>query len=167
MSAHEHPIVDTGLFITPEIAAYINLYDDMHPSQPDQTMPLEIKMAVDKYGTAKAVIANERALLENYGYMDIDIAHDALDNLDIEHVYCNSFTGEVSSIGESANSIQQSFSDNFMVYVTTDRQPSVFNSGYGNIANIVDEFRKKFANILPDNFDIESHIVHVNGTDFS
>ena len=168
MSTCEHPIVDTGLIITPTMAAYINLYDDMHPTQPDQAMPVEIKQALDQQKTADAMVKNEHSLLELYGYMDTDIADESLDNMGIEHVYCNSFTGDVTTLSETTkNPIEEYFDDDFIVYVTTDKTSSPFNKGYGSIEESVAEFRKKLSGILPDAFDYEAHVVKITGTDFS
>ena len=170
MSAQELPLQDIGLFVTPVVATYINLYADIKAEQAglESGMPLEIKMTLDATGSAENLVKTQFELLDQNGYTNTSIADDAMDELGIEHIYCNCFSGNVSTMDTSAaNQINEDYEDSFIVYVQTSKGPSVFNTGYNNIDEIIAEFRETFKDILPEDFDYKSAICEIDGTDFS
>ena len=171
MSAREYPIQDVGLFVTHEIAMFVNVYADVQAEKkndPDKPMPVEVRLALEEEGSIEALVRNRTELLEDYGYEDPELASDEMHGLGIEHIYCNCFTGDVESMESDVdNPIEDSFDDQLIAYVQTRRGPSVFNTGYDCIDEIVAEFRETFKDILPADFDYKSAICRIDGTAYS
>lgn len=84
--------------------------------------------------------------------------------------YISEFTGESISIrkdgGLDWGGETEYYSCETIVYVPASNFPTLFKKAYENIDEIIDEFKGKLGEYLPDEFDYRGKIRHVRGTYF-
>ena len=89
-----------------------------------------------------------------------------------ESGFCNlfgQFTGEAFGIQDNGNDTWDN-STNYgcdeVYYVPFDKYPSLFSTAYANIDEIVEEFKTKIGEYLPEDYNYRSNIRHIIGTTF-
>lgn len=106
-------------------------------------------------------------VLEDYTDED-DMAYELYDNGICE--YISDFTGEAIPIREDGCVSWGDDGENYrcetIVYVPTSNFPTLFKKAYENIDEIIDEFKGKVGEYLPDGFDYRGKIRHISGTYF-
>lgn len=81
--------------------------------------------------------------------------------------YIGEFTGETQKVNENGGSWWgncEFYDCESIVYVQASRYPTLFTKAYNNIDELVDEFKDKVGQYLPDDFDYRSRIHHICGT---
>lgn len=154
MSMNSYPIKDIGLLLAREVAAHVMLYVDRR----DGTLPKNVESAVK---TGRFDDMAKGSGLPDY-YYDAVVAKEALDEMGIDPVYCSEFDGTATPL--LGNDGETSFCGTYMAYVPAKNGPDLFRQAYGNPEELVAEFRQVFEDILPEGFDVERHIVRVEGT---
>lgn len=126
--------------------------------------------AVSDYGllldeeTVKAIASK---VLDDYTEED-DMAYGLYDKGICE--YISEFTGESLPIREDGRVSWNDDGENYrcetIVYVPTSNFPTLLKKAYENIDEIVNEFKGKLGEYLPDGFDYRGKIRHISGTYF-
>ena len=84
--------------------------------------------------------------------------------------YISEFTGESIPIREdgyvSWGGCGEDYRCETIVYVPTSNFPTLFKRAYENIDEIIDEFKGKVGEYLPDGFDYRGKLRHISGTYF-
>lgn len=84
--------------------------------------------------------------------------------------YISEFTGESIPIREDGYVTWGGDSEDYrcetIVYVPTSNFPTLFKKAYENIDEIIDEFKGKLGEYLPDDFNYRDKIRHISGTYF-
>ena len=84
--------------------------------------------------------------------------------------YISEFTGESIPIREDGCVSWGDDGENYrcetIAYVPTSNFPTLFKKAYENIDEIIDEFKGKVGEYLPDGFDYRGKIRHISGTYF-
>lgn len=159
MAMIESSLQDTGLLITPYMAAYINLYADRG------NLPQNIKELVEA-GTFDAgaddVDHEANFVLMVEGYLDISEAAELLEERKIEVLRANEFTGKTISVVDPNQ--EDDFQADYIAYIPTSKPRSIFNDGYDTIDQVVAEFRAKLGHTLPPEFSYKRGIVNIIGT---
>jgi hypothetical protein len=126
--------------------------------------------AVDDYGllldeeTIK-VIASK--VIDDFSYdaTAIDWAYELYDHGICE--YISEFTGEAQEIDNNGfywgGEINE-YSNDVIAYVQAYNYPTLFRRAYNNMDELVEEFKNKLGEYLPDDFDYRSRIRHICGT---
>lgn len=83
--------------------------------------------------------------------------------------YISEFTGEAQELDEQGlyfggDSI--GYYGDIIVYVQAIHYPTLFRKAYNNMDELVEEFKNKVGEYLPDDFDYRSRIRHICGTYF-
>lgn len=81
--------------------------------------------------------------------------------------YIGSFTGEsiiVNDNGENIWSVSESYDDDMIYYVPTSKISTLFKAAYKDMNEMIEEFRGKLGEYLPDDFDYRKYIRHISGT---
>lgn len=85
----------------------------------------------------------------------------------IEHI--GNFTGEATVIDDNGNDMYEDYeaydADN-IYYVATKNFPSLLKTAYKSMDELESEFKRKFNQYFPDDFDYRKHICHIVGTYF-
>ena len=125
--------------------------------------------AVDDYGlvldeeTVKIIITNIGVDIVDE---DFDFSYGLYDEGICE--YISEFTGEAQTINDDGyfdfGRDYKSYSGDSIVYVQLDKYPTLFKRAYNNIEEIVEEFKSKIGEYLPEDFDYRSRICHICGT---
>ena len=79
------------------------------------------------------------------------------------------FTGEAFGIQDNGNDIwdnSTTYSCDEVYYVPLDKYPSLFSTAYKDINEIVEEFKAKIGEYMPDGYDYRANIRHIVGTTF-
>ena len=77
------------------------------------------------------------------------------------------FTGEaqeVDSNGHYWGSSSMDYHCDTICYVPTSNYPTLFRKAYNNMDELVEEFKSKIGEYLPEDFDYKSRICHICGT---
>ena len=83
--------------------------------------------------------------------------------------YIGSFTGEAIAINENGENIwsdSESYDDDIIYYVPTNMVSTLFKAAYSNVDEMIEEFKEKIGEYLPDDFDYRKYIRHISGTHF-
>lgn len=84
--------------------------------------------------------------------------------------YISEFTGESIPIREdgyvSWGGDGEDYRCETIVYVPTSNFPTLFKRAYKNIDEIIDEFKGKVGEYLPDGFNYRGKLRHISGTYF-
>lgn len=84
--------------------------------------------------------------------------------------YISEFTGESIPIREDGHVSWGGDGEDYrcetIVYVPTSNFPTLFEKAYENIDEIIDEFKGKVGEYLPDGFDYRGKLRHISGTYF-
>lgn len=94
-----------------------------------------------------------------------DLACDLYDNGICE--YIGEFTGEAQEIDGNGcywGEESKDFDHDMIVYVQASNYPTLFRKAYNNMNELVEEFKKKIGEYLPDDFDYRNNIRHICGT---
>ena len=81
--------------------------------------------------------------------------------------YISEFTGEaqkVDSNGHYWGGDSIDYSGDVICYVPLTKYPTLFKRAYNNMEEIIDEFKSKIGEYLPEDFDYRSRICHICGT---
>lgn len=82
--------------------------------------------------------------------------------------YIGEFTGEAQEITDDGTFIwggdYKSYNDEAIYYVPLSKYPTLFKRAYNNMEEIIDEFKSKLGEYLPEDFDYRSKIRHICGT---
>jgi hypothetical protein len=77
------------------------------------------------------------------------------------------FTGELFPItdkGKDNWDTSEDIYDDEVYYVSINKYPSLFESAYNDIDEMVAEFKEQLGKYLPDDFDYRANIRHIIGT---
>lgn len=80
--------------------------------------------------------------------------------------YISEFTGEAQQVNEDGTywwGNSESYSCDTIVYVQA-RYPTLFRKAYDNMDELVEDFKNKLGQYLPEDFDYRSRICHISGT---
>ena len=102
---------------------------------------------------------------------------DPIEGEDVAMALCDSefcicagnFTGEAFPIMDNGNddwNNSKVYSGDSVYYVPFDLYPSLFKAPYNNIEEIVEEFKKKVGEYMPEGYDYRANICHIIGTVF-
>lgn len=84
--------------------------------------------------------------------------------------YISEFTGETQELTDDGVYTWcgecEDYRADSIVYVPTSKYPTLFKSAYNNMSEIVEEFKSKLGEYLPEDFDYRSRIRHISGTYF-
>lgn len=80
--------------------------------------------------------------------------------------YISDFTGEAFTIGVNGEDVNfgQSYDNDLIYYVPASKISTLFKAAYKNIDEMVDEFKEKVSQYLPDDFNYHMRICHIVGT---
>ena len=125
--------------------------------------------AVDDYGL---VLDKEtiKTIITNIGVDVVDEDFDFSYGLYDEGVceYISEFTGEAQTINDDGNinwgKELESFRGDSIAYVPLAKYPTLFKRAYFSMEEIIDEFKSKLGEYLPEDFDYRSRICHICGT---
>ena len=82
--------------------------------------------------------------------------------------YIGEFTGEAQEITDDGTCIwggnYEEYYDDVIYYVPLTKYPTLFKKSYNNMEEIIDEFKSKIGEYLPEDFDYRSRICHICGT---
>lgn len=115
---------------------------------------------------SKIVIAKGEEYSDELYENDPEFYNDLVtDELDIE--YNSEFTGEATLVKENGaedwdDSI--TFNNDILRYVRVDKYPNLFRAAYNSIDDVVEEFKAKLGEHLPDDFDYRANFRHIVGT---
>jgi hypothetical protein len=115
---------------------------------------------------SKIVIAKGEEYSDELYENDPEFYNDLVtDELDIE--YNSEFTGEATLVKENGaedwdDSI--TFNNDILRYVRVDKYPNLFRAAYNSIDDVVEEFKAKLGEYLPDDFDYKANFRHIVGT---
>lgn len=131
--------------------------------------------AVNDYGllmTADMLMAVASKVCDNYtenDYLDDPWAfNDVLYEQGIVE-YISGFDGESIEILDNGTDnwgCSEYWSDDNIWYISASNYPSLFKKAYENINEMVQEFKEKLGEYLPDDFDYREQIRHIVGTYF-
>lgn len=127
--------------------------------------------AVDDYGL---LLTEETAKI---------IALKALDEIDEENdgygyelydaglcEYIGEFTGEAIYIEDNGEDDWRRSGEYYrgdrIYYVNVSEHPTLFKAAYSSINELIEEFKEKVGDYLPEDFDYRAHIRHIVGTYF-
>lgn len=83
--------------------------------------------------------------------------------------YIGDFTGEAQEIdgqGLYWGGDSQEYYGDVIVYVQATHYPTLFRKAYNNMDEIVEEFKNRIGEYLPEDFDYRKNIRHICGTYF-
>ncbi len=84
--------------------------------------------------------------------------------------YISEFTGEAQTINDDGyfdfSRDYESYRGDSIAYVPLAKYPTLFKKVYNNMEEIIDEFKSKLGEYLPEDFDYRSRICHICGTYF-
>lgn len=162
---NDYPMTERAAFyIDKELTAHIN---HMYLRKLGQE-PVDVKLIVAD-GKFDAMARKVQLPSELY---DMSLVVDALQDADIDAlVYADAFSGDVTSAfpSKAKTLIEESLSDEYIVYLKTYRDISAEPESYSDKDALLAEFRKTIESLkitLPADFDWWAHIVSVNGTYF-
>ena len=127
--------------------------------------------AVDDYG----LVLDEETMKIIILKLDIELSNDDTDFAYILYEegiceYISDFTGEAQAINDSGyfdfSRDYESYRGDCIAYVPTSNYPTLFKRAYGNIEELIEEFKDKIGEYLPKDFDYRSRIRHICGTYF-
>ena len=126
--------------------------------------------AVDDYGlllteeTTK-IIASK--VCDDFEDMDEDEYGDALYEEGICE-YIVDFTGEAGILfDDGLNAWMQNgemYDEDRIYYVQSSNYPTLFKAAYENMDTLIEEFKSKVGEYLPEDFDYRANIRHITGT---
>ena len=97
---------------------------------------------------------------------DADLAYILYDEGICE--YISEFTGEAQEINNDGyfnwGGEYKSFSGDKIAYVPLAKYPTLFKRAYNDMEEIVEEFKTKIGEYLPEDFDYRSRVCHICGT---
>lgn len=95
-----------------------------------------------------------------------DWGYELYDSGICEHI--GEFTGEAQVINDDGyfdfSRDYESYSGDSIAYVPLAKYPTLFKRAYNNMEEIIDEFKSKLGEYLPEDFDYRSRICHICGT---
>ena len=139
------PVQMTGIFVTPYIAAYLNLFGD----QLADNVPNSVQAIIDK-GGFDAAAREGHDVLAAFGYFDMDITEETLKDLNVPYVAYSPFTGMATSILDG--SVHTEIERGRIIVI----QPASTGDALDQCVHALSEF-------MPEDFDCESAVVIVNG----
>ena len=84
--------------------------------------------------------------------------------------YISEFTGESMPISKDGQIVwcadSEDYRNEVIAYIPISNFPTLFKKAYENIDEIIDEFKGKVGEYLPDEFDYRSKIRYISGTYF-
>lgn len=84
--------------------------------------------------------------------------------------YIGEFTGEAIYIEDDGmddwRRSGESYNGDEVYYVNTSNFPTLFKAAYNNMDELIEEFKSKVGNYLPEDFDYRANIRHIVGTYF-
>lgn len=126
--------------------------------------------AVDDYGlllTKETIKIIASKVLDDLEERDEDEYGDALYEEGICE-YIGEFTGEAIYIEDDGTEdwrrSGESYNGDRVYYVNVSKYPSLFKAAYKHIDEMVDEFKCKVGDYLPEDFDYRAYIRHIVGT---
>ncbi len=82
--------------------------------------------------------------------------------------YISEFTGEAQIINDDGyfdwGNEREVYGDDSIAYVPLAKYPTLFKRVYNNMEEIIDEFKSKIGEYVPEDFDYRSRICHICGT---
>jgi len=81
--------------------------------------------------------------------------------------YISEFTGEAMEIDDKGINIWNTgevYNNDSIYYVPVKHYATLFKAPYNNMDELVDEFKEKLSEYLPDNFDYRKYIRRIVGT---
>lgn len=125
---------------------------------------------VDDYGlllTSEMIKAIALKVLDDLEERDEDEYGDALYEDGICE-YIGEFTGEAIYIEDDGTEdwrrSGESFDGNRIYYVNISKYPTLFKAAYKNMDELIEEFKSKVGDYLPEDFDYRANIRHIVGT---
>lgn len=126
--------------------------------------------AVDDYGllltkeTIKIIVSK---VLDDLDERDEDEYGDALYEDGICE-YIGEFTGEAIYIEDDGTEdwrrSGESYNGDRIYYVNVSSYPTLFKAAYNNMDELIEEFKSKVGDYLPEDFDYRANIRHIVGT---
>lgn len=139
------PVQVTGIFVTPYIAAYLNLFGD----RLDDNVPNSVQAIIDKCGfDAAAREGND--VLAAFGYFDMDITEETLNGLGVPYVSHSAFTGGATSILDG--SVRTEIERGRIIVI----QPA-------STGDFLDQCVHALSKFMPEDFDCKSAVTIVSG----
>ena len=83
--------------------------------------------------------------------------------------YIGSFTGESIAINDKGENMwgdSESYDDDIIYYTPTSKVSTLFNAAYKNVEEMIEEFRDRLGEYLPEDFEYRKYIRHISGTYF-
>lgn len=126
--------------------------------------------AVDDYGlllTKEMIKAIASKVLDDLEERDEEEYGDALYEDGICE-YIGEFTGEAIYIEDDGTEdwrrSGESFDGNRIYYVNISKYPTLFKAAYKNMDELIEEFKSKVGDYLPEDFNYRANIRHIVGT---
>ena len=172
MSMNTYPFEQKcALVVTPAVACAMLLKDSIDNGVETDFIPDEIKAAIEA-GRRFLEIAEDPGFtdaLDNNGWRSVSDAYDMLETYDVDGmVHCSEFDGsaEISEGFGDEKSQSISFEDDFVLFLTPMRGPSLFSQAYASRDELVQEYKDRLAQFLDDDFPYARYIMDVSGTYF-
>lgn len=83
--------------------------------------------------------------------------------------YIGSFTGEsieINDKGEDNWGVGEHYDDDMIYFVPTSKISTLFRAAYRDMDDMIEEFKNKVGEYLPEDFDYRKYIRHISGTYF-
>jgi len=84
--------------------------------------------------------------------------------------YAGSFTGELYPITDEGRDVwdrSEMIDDDCVYYIPVEKYPTLFKKAYNDIDGMIEEFREKIGEYVPDDYNYRANIRHIVGTTFS
>ena len=82
--------------------------------------------------------------------------------------YISEFTGEAQDLSDDGTIIWcsngDSYNNDVIYYVALSKYPTLFNSAYSCMDELIDELKKNLGEYLPSDFNYRDKIRHISGT---
>lgn len=127
--------------------------------------------AVDDYGlildeeVVKIIVSKALDKTDCDDNTDCDWLYELYDNGFCE--YISEFTGEAQEVDSNGfywGGESKGYCNDVIAYVQASNYPTLFKRAYSNMDELVEEFKNKIGEYLPEDFDYRSRIRHICGT---
>jgi hypothetical protein len=81
--------------------------------------------------------------------------------------YVGNFTGQAFHLNDNGGIMWNDFDeydDYVIVYATVSNHPTLFNKAYDNMDDVIKDFKNRFGEYLPDDFNYRANIRQIIGT---
>lgn len=170
-------IVDNGLLLTPEIAAWaIFAYDKKRGDASSEALELVNSgrfaelVRVDSYGLSEELLNALGFDSQDFMSTIYECAGESLERFNVSCVHNSGFEGSASTLvfPEEKDVVSKEWNfcgDDDLWYIPLKKAPSLFaQQVYASGEEVLQELKDQLGGILPEDFDYRSALVSIEGT---